>query len=358
MTPVWKNTIKKILAGVLLAGSLAGCGSAGLPTQPYIPQVDTVQVVRAGIGGTTRFLAHNIYYRLDKNVTIYMKDFNADILLKDPSLPYIPANKNDYSLLVHHAEVYKDAASLAACMNTYVFNDSSAPLRNLKISFVNGQLKMDGEMHKGLWVGFSMTGTISATPDGKMLLHPTQVSSLGLPVQGLMDLIGLKMSSLLTTETGKGISLQGNDIIMDPAQIFPPPRLIGKVVSVDVVNNKLHIIFDDGRAQPWPTDLAVQAPSCLCMWGGAVLIDQTMVLNAKIELLNANAQSPLIFAIDFYREQLEAGYVVTTKDGHMTAYVPSVTAFTPNLGRYAPPDMPIPGMHDLPTDLPPSATTI
>ena len=80
------------------------------------------------------------------------------------------------------------------------------------------------------------------------------------------------------------------------------------------------------------------------MWGGDVLIDAALNLDAKFEILDASPQTPMVFALDRYREQLEAGYVVPTRDGAMISYVPDITNFDAVLGRYAPPTYPIPGI--------------
>jgi hypothetical protein len=349
------NMLRQLTSGVMgaivLLG-LTGCGASGINAVGPTSADSSVELVRRGAGGTTRFLAKNVTYRLSKNVTMILEDMNADVLLKDPSMPFVPANKNDYSLQVHYAKVTKNAHSLEALMNDYVFADADSPLKDLKISFKDDRIVMGGKMKKGIWVGFEMEGTLSPTTDGKILMTPKSVKSAGVPVDGLMKLIGLEMSKLMKLKEEKGLVMAGNNIIMDPSKLYPPPTLVGHVSRVSIANNLLNIEMNDGKAKPWPTDLPVQNPkACVAMWGGDVLINTNLVLNAKILELDGQPDTPMVFALDFYREQLEAGYVVSTKSGAMITYLPDVNTYSPNMGRFTPPAFPIPGMTQQPSDL-------
>ena len=348
-----RNWMRAMVSGVMGAAvlvGLTGCGANGLPTGPKLGNADRVELVRRGPGGVTRFMARNVVYRLDKNVSMFLEDMNTSIILKDPTLPFVPANKNEFTIQIHQAKVSKDAKSLAALMNTYVFNDEESPLRNIKIAFKGDRIVMGGEMKKGVWVGFEMEGELAPTPDGKIVLTPKVIKSMGMRVDGLMGLFGLEMAKLLKMKEEKGLVLQGNQIIMDCSKLFPPPTLSGRVTKASISNNLLHLEFNDGRAKPWP-ELPLKTQACVAMWGGDVLINTNLVLNAKILQVDATPNDPMVFALDFYREQLEAGYVVSTKSGHMITYVPDIDTYTPNLGRYAPPGYPIPGMIDLPSDM-------
>jgi hypothetical protein len=342
-----KRTIVGSLAAALL---LAGCGKDRLPSAPGSSS-STVDLVRRGPGGTTRFLARNVLYRLDANISMFLSDMNADVVLKDPSLPFVPANKSDFSMQIHHAVVDKDAASLTALMNNYVFNDADSPLRNLTISYKGAHLVMKGEMKQvGLWNGFEMEGALDPTPDGMIRMTPVMIKAKGVRVDGLLNLFGIEMSKLMKTKEEKGVIMHGNEILMDPARLYPPPTLIGRVTLVGIRNNRLHIEFDDGKAKPWPADMYIKdAPACLLMWGGDVLINSALNLNAKMQIIDSTPATPMIFALDKYREQLEAGFVVPTTDGGMIAYVPDITNYDQDLGRYAP-SFPVPGIKVAPPD--------
>ncbi len=348
---------KALLTGLLamaIAPGLASCGKDG-PTGAPLAGSDGVELVRRGPGGTTRFMCRNVLYRLDANVSMFLTDMNADVLLKDPTLPFVPANKTDYQIQVHHAIVDKGASDLEALMNTYVFNDRDTPIKDVKMAFKGDRLIMSGKMKKGVWVAFEMEGVMEATQDGKIRMKPVVIKSMGLRVDGLMSLIGLEMAKLLKMKEEKGLIMQGNEIIMDPSKLYPPPALIGHVTEVGVKNNMLHIVMDDGKARPWPETPVTNTRSTLLMWGGDVLINSCLSLNAKFQINDATPNTPMVFALDRYREQLEAGFVVPSRAGHMIAYVPDVLDIDGDMGRYQPPVFPVPGVKEGPSDLAPGS---
>lgn len=333
-----------------LALGVAACGTTGINALPDTAD-ETQPAMRRGSGGVTRFLARNVAYRLDKNISMQLVELNADVLLKDPAGVFVPANKNDYAIQIHSAKVVKGPKDMEWLMNTYVFNDADSPLKELKIKTNGTKLGMSGKMKKGVWVGFEMEGDLSATPEGKIRLHPTLVKSLGIRVDGLMGLIGLDMAKLLKTKAEKGVALDGNDILMDVSKLFPPPRMLGKVSRVEVRPNQVIIEMNDGKAQPFPPMPVPQAPSFLAMWGGDVLINKTLNLDAKMQILDASPATPQVFALDRYREALESGYIVATKDGHLIAYQPDALGYDGPFPRFAPPTFPIPGQISAPSDM-------
>ncbi|MEB3285396.1 MAG: hypothetical protein VKN33_08940 [Candidatus Sericytochromatia bacterium] len=343
------------LLAVLLSAAASGCGREMSNIAP-VPGTGGVDVVRRGPGGVTRFMARNLLYRLDRNVSMFLSEMNADILNKDPNAPFIPANKSDFRIVIHRAVVSKGAADLESLMNTYVFNDAESPIRDLRIAFKNGRLVMGGKMKKGIWVGFEMEGDLEPTTDGKIRLIPRVIKSLGLRVDGLLNLIGLEMAKLLKMREEKGLVLNGNELVMDMSKLLPPPQLMGRVVGVSIQNNAMRIEMDDGKARPWPEDLPFpQARSTLLMWGGDVLINSVLNINAKMQVLDGSPQTPMVFALERYREQLEAGIVTPTRSGHLIAFVPDVLNYDGDMGRYAPPGLVVPGLREGPSDLRPGS---
>ncbi|MNT58145.1 hypothetical protein D3C72_1955630 [compost metagenome] len=137
---------------------------------------------------------------------------------------------------------------------------------------------------------------------------------------------------------------------MDPSKLYPAPTLKGYVTKVGIANNQMHIEMNNGRAKPWP-ELPVNPKACVVMWGGDVLINTNLALGAKIVQMDAQPETPMVFALDLYREQLEAGFVVPTKAGHMLTYLPDMNTYTGQVGRFTPPSFPIPGMIQLPSDM-------
>jgi hypothetical protein len=302
-------------------------------------------------------MARNVLFRLDPNITMNLIAMNADVVLKDPTLPFVPANKTDYAIQIHHATVTKGPRDLEALLNNYVFNDADTPIRNVKMAFKGDRIVMSGKMKKVVWVDFEMEGVLEPTPDGKIRMKPVVIRSgpLKTRVDGLLNLIGLEMSKLLKTKEEKGLLMQGNEVIMDPSRLYPPPSFLCNITKVNIANGAMHLEMDDGKARPWPEVPVPNTKSTLLMWGGDVLINSALTLNSKMQILDATPNTPMVFALDRYREQLEAGFVNPTRAGHLIAYVPDILDIDGEMGRYQPPTWPIPGIKEGPSDLAPGA---
>jgi len=85
-------------------------------------------------------------------------------------------------------------AGMTHAMNTYVFGEPDAPLKNLQLSADGSQIRQKGTLKKGIEIPFEMVGTVGATSDGKIRIHPTQMKVAHLHVKGLLKLFGLDMA--------------------------------------------------------------------------------------------------------------------------------------------------------------------
>ena len=313
-----------------------GCGKApvGSTVIPQDPPRSSLK--RLGTSGVTRFLARNIRYRVDRNITLTVHDLNADLLLKDTGQPFNPSNKLGYSVMQHYSSVDVDGESLSHLMNDYVLRDPESPLRAIDIVLSADQMRLSGQMKQGLWVPFEMEGRIESTPEGQIRMTPTVIKSMGVRVDGLMNLFGIRIATLLQNMTDSGLTLKGNQILMDVGKMFPPPRLLGRVSVARVQNQLLHIEYNDGRAQPWPKLPIPDARSCIAMWGGDVVINNCITIDAKFQIMDMTPQTPMVYAADRYLDGLEAGFNIPTKDGHNISYVPDILDFDGKMPRYVP----------------------
>src|ERR1051326_985592 len=130
-------------------------------------------------------------------------------------------------------------ASLANVLNQQVFGARDAPIKDIAIGVEGGRLKVKGKVHDKGDVGFETEGTLSATPDGRMRLHAEKIKALHLPVKGLMDLFGVKIANLIHTSKVRGVEEEGDDLILDPQQILPPPAIGGRGTPVEVGSKEI-----------------------------------------------------------------------------------------------------------------------
>lgn len=323
----------RLLAQATLALAIAGCGAA--PSAPALRMNKLSAAGATKAGATTRFMASHMGYRVDKTVRLFLDELDADIVLRDKAQPFDPSAKADYAIAVRHAKVRQEAASLEALLNTYVFGDAKAPLKDLKVGLSGDRVTLSGKLDKGVWLPFEIEGDISATADGRARLTPRKISSLGVRVDGLLALVGLDLARVLKARAEKGVVIEGNDVILDPSKMLPPPKLLGPVKSIRVINGEFEYMLGQGETRALPA-LPVQTSNWIALWGGAVRVNSVTAYDAKVQLVDANPADPFFYALDFYRESLEAGFVVAGRDGRLVAYVPDCNTFSSAFGRFAP----------------------
>jgi hypothetical protein len=321
------------LASLAIACAVNGCGMQPAATGQATTKLRDASAEKAG--GTTRFLASHTGYRVDKYVRLFLDELDSDIVLREKDQPFDPSAKTDYAINVRHAKVRQEASSLEALLNTYVFGDAKAPLKDLKVGLRGDRVTLSGKLNKGVGLPFELEGDIGVSGDGRAKLTPRSIRSLGVRVDGLMSLVGLDLANLLRARAEKGFVIEGNGVLLDPSKMLPPPKLLGPVKAIRVVNGEFEFLLGQGEARALPA-LPIQTPNWIALWGGMVRVNSVTAYDAKVQLVDANPADPFFFALDFYRESLEAGFVVSGRDGRLVAYLPDANAFTPALGRFAP----------------------
>jgi hypothetical protein len=134
-----------------------------------------------------------------------------------------------------------------------------------------------------------------------------------------MKLFGLDMAKLINTRNTKGISVDDNDMILDPARMLPPPRMRGRITAVRVEGDEIVQIFGNETRNP-----AVERPrsNYMAYRGGILRFGKLTMNDADMQLIDADPSDPFDFYPDHYNEQLVAGYSKTTPSGGLRVYMP------------------------------------
>jgi hypothetical protein len=138
-------------------------------------------------------------------------------------------------------------------------------------------------------VPFDVKGGIEATPDGRIRMHAAAVRGFGLPVNPLMKLLGLEMDDLLKVKPGHGVTVEDNDLILDPQQLVPPPLIRGKVTAVRVADDAIVQTFGSGERQR----LSPHAVSRNYIYwrGGELQFGKLTMTDTDLELVDGRATS-------------------------------------------------------------------
>jgi hypothetical protein len=233
--------------------------------------------------------------------------------------PYLD-DKLSYIVAIDSAEIALEMASLNALMST-TLGQGHSNVQKVRISTDDEhRLRQQGVLKKGIKVPFDVKGGVDATPDGRIRVHAAAVRGFGLPVNPLMKLLGVEMDDLLKVEPGHGVTVDNNDLILDPQQLVPPPLIRGKVTSVRVADGAIVQTFGSGERRR----LSPPAVSRnYIYWHGAELqFGKLTMTETDLELVDEDPSDPFDFSIDHWNEQLVAGYSKNTPNRGLKAHMP------------------------------------
>jgi hypothetical protein len=195
-----------------------------------------------------------------------------------------------------------------------------APVEDLKITIEDGLLKQKGKLDKAIDIPFKTKGTVEATADGKIRIHAKSIKSLGLPVKGLMKVLGIEMDDMLKMEAGHGVTVDDNDFIIDPTEVLPPPKLRGKISAVRIEGDEIIQTFGAGTA-PRIRPAAVSRNHIY--WRGGTLRFGKLTMRATdLELIDADPKDPFDFSVAHYNDMLVAGYSKNLARLGLRTYMP------------------------------------
>ncbi len=211
-----------------------------------------------------------------------------------------------------------DPQSLANVLNTHVFSANDAPLKDISITIEKGRLKVKGKLHQKGDIGFETEGQLSATADGKIRLRAEKIRALHLPVKGLMDLFGVDIADLIKNGKVRGVQVEKDDLILDPAEILPPPKISGKITDIHLEGNNIVQIFGDPKKYPW---IKVPAQNYMAYRGNKLQFGKLLMSDTDLVLIDPAPKDPFDFYLDRYKDQLVAGYSKTTPTFGLNVYM-------------------------------------
>jgi hypothetical protein len=181
-------------------------------------------------------------------------------------------------------------------------------------------LKISGELRKGIALPFSMTAEPSVA-GGRLRLRPTKIKTLGIPTKRLMALFGLELDNLITLREDRGARIDGDDLLLNPGALLPPPAIEGRLQSVNVEGGRIVQRYGPGRlAALKPPDPS--AANYMYYSGGILKFGKLTMTDTDMQLIDADPKDPFAFFQDRYNEQLVAGYSKNTPALGLKVYMP------------------------------------
>jgi hypothetical protein len=265
----------------------------------------------------------NVMLHVAEDAVLYVRSLDGEFVSRLREKPPIFDDPRSYTLRVRDADLAMDGPSLTSLLRQ-ALAAHPAPIHDVHITIENGQLHTTGKLQKGAAVPFSMTASVSVTPDGLMRLHATKLSAVGVPVKGLLDLLGLKLDDMMKMPPGSGMRAEGEDLLLDTAALLPPPKTEGKLQQVSVSGDRLTMHLT-GTVTPPQRPATLPLPSArnyLYFFGGSIRFGKLTMTDTDMQLIDANPRDPFDFSPAHYEAQLVAGYSRNTPRKGLQVFMP------------------------------------
>src|SRR5436305_2591436 len=171
----------------------------------------------AASNAPTQALILNVWFHIDQDAFLDIHFMRGELVSNTPGTPLNFDNKFSFVMKVDTGTIGLNGGSLDILMNRYIFGYPNPPLRNLHAEFAGKQLKQSGIIHKVVDIPFTMFADVSVS-NGLMRIHTTKLDICGIDGLGLLKAVGMTMQKMLTLPKERGISAEGNDLLLDPSR--------------------------------------------------------------------------------------------------------------------------------------------
>jgi hypothetical protein len=257
----------------------------------------------------------NVMYRFTGRIAVHIVQLSG-WLTPTGQNPF-PVFDDDRSFVLHidAADMSLTTDAMSNILNDHVFAARDAPLKDISIATSGNALKITGKLHSKGDIPFQEEGTLSLTPQGQIRIHSGKVKAAHLPVKGLLDLLGVNISDLITTNKVRGVRAEKDDLLLDPQEILPLPKIEGRLTAIQLQGNT--IVEHFGKKLP-----ALPRGNYMTYRGGRLRFGKLTMDDTDMVLIDMDPRDPFDFYLSHYKEQLVAGYTKTTPAFGLRVFMP------------------------------------
>jgi hypothetical protein len=231
-------------------------------------------------------------------------------------------DQRSFTLRIDSGEIAMTPASLSRLLNDHVFAYEGSPLRDIDVSIENGHLKQKGTLKKGLPVPFTIVAELSASADGRIRVHPTDIKAAGIPSERLMKILGIELDDLMNSNRSHGVQILENDLLLDPSRLLPSPGLSGRLTAVRLESDRIVERFGSGARGRLSVEADRRARNYMYYRGGSLRFGKLTMSDTDMQLIDADPSDPFDFSPPQYVKQLVAGYSKNTTSGGLRVFMP------------------------------------
>jgi hypothetical protein len=316
-----------LLLVTVFSGCLCSPASSPGPAQraplPDSLALDAPPVVAASADTITETAMRNVLFHVDDDIRLRIRHLRGRTRDLAGEHIIVLDDKHRIVLDIAYAEIGLTQEDLSLLLNRYVFGYKGSPLSNLVVQTEGDHITQKGVMHKVVDIPFEMDAELNVTEQGLIRIHPTEIRIGVIDGGGLMRALGIDLSELLDLSKAKGATIDGNDILLDPVKILPPPAIQGRLTSIRVEGDEVVQVFGSARARgAQPLSLPVPAQNYVFFRGGTIRFGKLYMVQSQLIAIDEDARDPFDFYLDYYHTQLIEGYHTTLQQYGLMAVFP------------------------------------
>jgi hypothetical protein len=292
---------------------------------PPTPAISKATPPRAGgskaqaPGTYSDIIIHNLILQESPNLQLKVRWIRGRMYPAKPNVYPCFDEPDSFVLDIQDGVIASSITELAAVLNSGALKGS--PIRNVSLSGEGKQIQLKAILHKVIPLPVQLTGDVGASPDGSSVhIHVTKLDVLKIPVKGLLGALKIKTAELIDPKKTKGIQVRGDDIDIDPGEMLPAPRNIGKLTDVHFTNDG-DLVEVYGTAKPDVTKFK-QWRNFLRLRGGAITFGKLTMKNADIIIVDTSQADWFHFDLKHYQEQLVNGDIRITPQAGLEIFMP------------------------------------
>ena len=323
--------------GLAAVAAIAGVFADGIPGHDSRGAAAPTREHNAESGDTvTRVSMKNVNFYIIPQAALRIRTLRGSMRSLNGG-PVVFDDKNAFVINLHYAEIGLNGTDITELMNRHIFAYKGAPLKHLKVHTLGSRIVQTGVMHKILDIPFEITADVSVTPEGLIRLHPVKTRILGVNGNDLMRAFHLSLEKILDLSKAKGVTVKGNDILLDPVQILPPPAIEGHATAIRVEGDQLVQTFGAADAAPVLSPPDTTVPAYMFYKGGTLHFGKLLMLDAEMQIVDSHPLGWFDFSLDRYKDQLVAGYSRTLSDLGLEVYMLGLDKLSSSPGQVASP---------------------
>ena len=263
----------------------------------------------------------NVRLHVDETTVLQIARLRGALVSTRGGHPPVFDDKHSFTVRIDSAQIALSMDSLTRLLNTYVFHYDGSPLKNLTVTADGQRLKLNGTVHKGVDLPFTIIADPSVDADGALRLRAHSIKTLGIPAKGLLTFFGVELENLVNLHGRTGMRVVEDTVVIAPSALVPPPRIEGRLQAVRVEPTRVVQIFGPGSLLPLKLpDRSMR--NYMYYRGGTLRFGKLTMSDADLALIDASQKDPFDFYQDRYERQLVAGYSKTTVAHGLKVYMP------------------------------------